>query len=574
MIFCALGAFILASTLTRTANVAKLTERSRQYTVNVCVAEAATEKIISRMLPDFRKEGGFGIAANLNSYRTNIPTAAETPYWTNFIFSDAQGADGYTYVNCISNWTYLPLESQYRGLWGNAAKYRVLSNARNLTGPERITAAVQQDVQLAQIPIFQFAVFYNGLLEFTMAYPLTIRGRVHANGDIYTGSADDLTFYSTVTSTKGIYKQSWGGFNLSSMSGSINYLDGYSTNVPSMTLPIGTTNTPTAVREIINLPPASESMSSPLGTNRYFNKAEMTLLVSNTTVTAQIRSLGGFDPSPAVLSWPTNKLPYFLSVTNTFLDKRETKTIRATQIDIGKYNAWALTNTTVASKLKQTDGTNNVPNVLYVADFRTVSSSMLSGVRLTNGAALPWRGLTVATPEPLYTVGNYNCPTSYLNTTNTTQTKPASLVSDALTILSGAWRDADSAGPVSLRDSVNTTVNAAIMTGIVYSDAVDGNPYSGGVMNLPRLLEDWDTGKHQLTLNTAIVNMFDSHYATNIWVAPNGSSGYYTPPVRDFNFDLNFMNVAKLPAGTPGLSAIIRSKWVNPPPGVTNYAGN
>jgi hypothetical protein len=46
-------------------------------------------------------------------------------------------------------------------------------------------------------------------------------------------------------------------------------------------------------------------------------------------------------------------------------------------------------------------------------------------------------GFTVATPNPLYVWGNYNCPNSaYLGTTNTTTDYPASLVSDALTILS------------------------------------------------------------------------------------------------------------------------------------------
>ena len=42
----------------------------------------------------------------------------------------------------------------------------------------------------------------------------------------------------------------------------------------------------------------------------------------------------------------------------------------------------------------------------------------------------------------------------------------------------------------------------------------------------------------------------------------------------NFNFDLNYTDPAKLPPGTPQLSGIVRSRWANPPPGVTNYAGN
>ena len=60
---------------------------------------------------------------------------------------------------------------------------------------------VQQEIQSAEIPVFQFAIFYNSLLEFTWAAPLTVRGRVHANGSIYTGSLCDLTFMAPVTAS-------------------------------------------------------------------------------------------------------------------------------------------------------------------------------------------------------------------------------------------------------------------------------------------------------------------------------------------------------------------------------------
>lgn len=576
MIICALGVFALAATLTRTANVAKLNERNRQLTVNVSVAEAATEKIMAQMIKTFRQDGAAGITLNLPAYRTNVPSVAENPFWGKFTFNDAQ-TDGRTFVQCISNWTYVPLEAQYYGLWGYAAKYRILSNARNNSGLERVTGAVQQDVQLAQIPIFQYAIYYNGLLEFTWAAPFVIRGRVHANGDVITGSTADLTFYSLVTATGGIFKKTWGGYNLGQMGGDINYKAGYTTNVPTLSLPIGTSNTAAAVREIINLPPAGESMYSPLGTNRFYNKAEITLLISNSSVTAQFRSRGGFDPAPTTLTWSNNNLPYFLTLTNSFTDLREAKTIRATQIDVAKYNWWAGSNVTVNAKVgtDSSTGSNNVPNLLYVADFRTTNNtSMLPAVRLVKGETLPPRGLTVVTPNPLYTLGNYNAPSAHLGTTNTTQTKPASLVSDALTILSPLWKDADSTAKLDKRDPADTTVNAAIITGIVYSDPADGLPFSGGVMNLPRLLEDWNGANKKLTLNTSIVNLYNSRYATNKWVSTSDPNAYYSAPDRNFNFDLNFTDKDKLPPGTPGLSALVRSRWTNPPPGVTNYAGN
>src|SRR5262249_39605914 len=125
---------------------------------------------------------------------------------------------------------------------------------------------------------------------------------------------------------------------------------------------------------------------------------------------------------------------------------------------------------------------------LYVDDMRTESSSTEAGVRLVNGQTILPQGLTVATPNPLYVLGNYNAPAAALGSTNTTQTQPASLVSDAITILSPNWNDANSSLGLSSRIAGNSTVNAAILAGIVETG---GGNYSGGVENFPRFLEDW-----------------------------------------------------------------------------------
>jgi hypothetical protein len=121
--------------------------------------------------------------------------------------------------------------------------------------------------------------------------------------------------------------------------------------------------------------------------------------------------------------------------------------------------------------------------------------------------------------------------------------------------------------------AVSTTINAAILAGNVPSTGSDVNSYSGGVQNLPRLLEDWGNGSASvvLTINTSMVNLFSSSRAIAQFQAPGV---YYYAPTRQFSFDLNFMNQAKIPPGTPILGAIGRTKWAVPPPGITTYAGN
>jgi hypothetical protein len=189
----------------------------------------------------------------------------------------------------------------------------------------------------------------------------------------------------------------------------------------------------------------------------------------------------------------------------------------------------------------------------------------LFAVRLVNGSILPTNGTpglptgwTVATPNPLYVQGHYNLGpggSTAPGNADTSKTFPASLVSDALTILSPNWQDSQSSLAItdgSKSKATSTTVNAAFLTGIVYSTDGTSNHFSGGVMNVTRLLEDW-TGA-TLTLNTSLVNLFDSARATN-WFRNPGA--YYYAPTRKFNFDTNFTVAAKLPPATPALTLVV-----------------
>ncbi len=88
-------------------------------------------------------------------------------------------------------------------------------------------------------------------------------------------------------------------------SGSVVYvhLDEKVAPVPALTLPIGTTNTPEAVREIIEPPPLGEDASSPIGQLRYYNQCDMVVVASDTGISATSGHFNGF-----VTSIPTNEL--------------------------------------------------------------------------------------------------------------------------------------------------------------------------------------------------------------------------------------------------------------------------
>lgn len=557
LLFGGVGMLALAGALSWTQTNGTLISRSNQNYRAAAAAEAATEMVLARLSRDFKNSGESTAYGNLDTYGGLVPTATDNALWSDFTFSDGQGSSGRTYVSRTAASTYTTLDSQYSGLLGFASTYRIVSNARENNMRFDVPGAVQQEVQLAQIPIFQFAIFYNGDMELNGASTLYVRGRVHGNSNFYLGSGSSQYFYEDVTVSGAIVYGSRYGW--STNGGTQYFYDTKETNRSALTLPIGTNNTAAAVREVLQVPPSSEDIDSAMGRERYYNKAELLVLVSNSTVTVGVK-----QPSSTAITYiPWLATTNFLSTNVSFTDQREaSKVIRTTQIDVGQFSTWAATNLEVISVL----GTGKKPNLIYVGDFRSESSTKLNGVRVVNAQTLPERGLTVATPNPLYTKGHFNQPnSSYLGTTNTSNTKPASLVSDAYTLLSGAFSDSASAASYTTRVAENTTVVAALVTGNVPS----GSVYSGGVNNLPRLLEAWSGRTY--TLNGSLVCLYSSAKATNEFKSPGV---YYNAPTRNINFDQNLTDSEKLPPGTPAMRVLVRGKWVNPPPGTVSYTGS
>ncbi len=261
----------------------------------------------------------------------------------------------------------------------------------------------------------------------------------------------------------------------------------------------------------------------------------------------------------------------------SYYDYRESDTVQAVQIDVAKLNAWINNSNapTLGYWYNKTSFANNGHGIwsIYVYNNVSLTASQLPAVRLINGAQLPHSadpastrttsGLTVATPQPIYVYGNYNVQTNggtamaSFGTTNTANSYPASLLGDAITILSSKWSDANtSLTLVGSRTPTNTTVNAACLEGIVQST---NSNYSGGVENFLRLEENW-AGSITLTYNGSIVVMFPSQYATSPWP---GTGSVYNPPKRAWGFDLNFTIPSKLPPLSPKFYKIVRNTWTD-----------
>ena len=564
MILVMLGValIIMGGLYSYSASNAKLNDHSANYLSATAAAEACSEKVLAQINADYRNYGGNYVLNHLGTYRKLVPTGADSPEWDNYEFMDLSGQSDrveidYTIVNDFAN-----LGGKYGALKAFKNTARILSNARKKNSLDGVVGSVYQDVEMSQIPIFQYAIFYNVVLEFTPLPNMTITGPVHCNTNIYNNPAGTLTYKSDVTASGTIVEGPNPNSNLPAAGGPVVYgTTNNDSGVSTLSLPIGTNNSPSAVHQVLEIPPVTENPLSLLGRQRYYNQTDMMILVSNANVVVESGRWDNFNTQV-----PTNEWMVFLSTTNSFYSKREGKTIRAIQLDIGLLDEWNKTNTSIRKWLPTRDVRS-----IYVADLSTMASTNESGVRLTNGLTLPPQGLTIATPAPVYVQGDYNVAAGQRGSTNTTGSLPASIACDAITILSTNWNDANSKQGLSSRVAGDTTVNTAIIAGIVASTP---SADSGGVENFPRFLEDWMPGGVQktLTCNGSMVCMTYSQVATNIWQLPAVSGGpdHYNPPIRNWSLDQNFQYADKLPPCTPALMVLVRSNWRIPAAFTTN----
>ena len=452
-------------------------------------------------------------------------------------------------------------------------------------------------------PVYEFAIFYNLNMEIDPGGVMPINGLVFSDAGIWAGSAS-VTFNSAVIAVNQVNTNINDPF-LNGKTGSgppAFLLAGQPVSGASpLRLPyLAFSSQPTNAEAILNLPPPAYALGtanaySPTGQLYLANAAD--LIISNAYFgTNRAAPLGtNFsiwfqDPFQTPYLTPimpdfyrlkiaattglyTNYVTSNLSDTNrcytnvayagwsfvtncAFYDYREGNVAQAVQINVGLFNVW-LTNqlrSTFGGSYSATCNSDKGHTIDSIWIYNSVPRdySTFPAVRVINGVQLAnsW-GLTVATPMPVYVLGDYNKQTDAThasNGTNTIYTYPEALMGDAITLLSTNWLDSyNSSTFLPSRNPVSTTVNAACFEGIVPSFTNTSNStyyYSGGVENSLRFLEYW--AGTTLTYNGSIVVMFPSIIATNVW-----GGSYYGVPTRNWGFDFNFLQQTKLLPLTP-----------------------
>ena len=212
-------------------------------------------------------------------------------------------------------------------------------------------------------------------------------------------------------------------------------------------------------------------------------------------------------------------------------------------------------------------------------------------LKLVNGGRnnLPARGaqgLTVAAENPVYVQGHYNACSNALPTTanggspacatpgagfEANNHVSAAIIADAVTLLSGAFNDiktfrnphdagfntgagfAADLAAANVRQAADTWYRMGIIAGKGLNFQAPGNNGNdhtdfgtdGGAHNFLRYIERWG---EDLNYRGSILSFYTSRQAVGIYKC---CDIVYSPPVRGYNFDAEFLTPTLLPPRTP-----------------------
>jgi len=581
-----------------TMNVSRNVQRSNTLESAIATGDSCLDILFGNWRSICGQPGNVNLPLPTNSFTSiPLPTSSLFPNIPNF---GARAADYYgaSLANppAISNFKVVAADAEWNPIADPAAtpipmlgqtgttttavyNYVASADITLSAATGNVVAKVRRVFQKQQISPWNFAIFYVDPLEIHPGPQFTLTGWVHTNSNLYTAHSS-LTFASKVD-----YGSDW----------FINFMPGdgqhpgetpqspnYPSNLPpargQALQPFGLDSTsifntadsnPNNDSWIELIQPPVAGFSDPLAGARYWDQASVVIQVTDNPSS----STKGFDgqkgddlvtigtPNPDGTITPLlstsplyQTLSGAISTNQTIQDNREGATIRIATFDVSQIE------NTVPGNPTYKAGVPASP-IIYMYD-NSNSSNTRRAIRIKNGSKIPTAGLTIASNNPVYIQGDFNTggtpPSDSGNPSDATTPQvsgytraPVSILADAMNILSNSWSDSNSG---TMPAATNTTVNAAVIAGIVPTAPVGGDgSYSGGAENFPRFLEDWSSAA--LTYYGSMVELYHSKQSIGEW----GKANVYSPPTRQWYFDTNFQT--KPPPGSIMIYTYIKGRW-------------
>ncbi len=390
-----------------------------------------------------------------------------------------------------------------------------------------IPSTVTTIITAEAIPVFQFLAFYNGDLEMLPGPTMNLSGRIHTNQDLYIGTESGATLTLNTQYVKSAEKMyRFRKNNGATMAGTVkgqvygtssyvNWNNGVDSTSPTWANDAITNWGGTIQSDVHGVEPLSVPTVPSVAIDGYFHQEAGLVIIDG-------QAYNGYGGANITGSLPAGTL-----TTQNVYDAREGATVATTKVDVAKLNASGYFPSNGLLYAARTDATVSNPTAIQLVNASTLNA-----------------GLTVASQNPVYIKGDYN----------TVAKKPASVIADAVNLLSNAW--ANTKTPANgLPAASSTSYNLAMISGIVPTPDGGGN-YSGGFENYPRFHENW-TGK-TCTIRGSFVQLWDSVYAKDPWVYGGNK---YTAPARNWDYDAMFDDPDTLPPFTPKSTRVQRVAW-------------
>lgn len=477
----------------------------------------------------------------------------------------------------------IPAGEPYEGRTALQVQYTVISDAQK-------NGAQQQDLpearltivsRVRQVPIFQFAVFFDKDLEFYPGPTMEVSGPVHTNGDLYLSAIDSLTFWQPISVAGRMFR----GLKFD---GSVDYGGNVSIAVPTAVNPnnlVGFFNGVSSLRELsptralsdfstrvrLGLPRVllpNPSSFAPRQGGLYWDRADIRLVLNLPNPIDPTIWRAEIWGDSAVDSVRTADLQANCASTakrTTFNDRREGGQIELLDVNLIDFLACAQ-NQGLFEGARSLDDSTDGGLVVYLSVFgaRSGQAQSMYGVRVSNAANLSsiagrsLRGMTLVSDQPLFAKGDVNSSSPSI---------PMALMGDTINVLSNNVVDLCLGVPDSTCGvAADTTIRAAIIAGSDTTGDVEGTsgqspPESGGLHNFIRFHEDWRrsggaASEAALRYDGSLVSLARPLHASGRFQNPGGPGAVYTAPRRIWRYDTSFNDPGRLPPLTPRFTYI------------------
>ncbi len=533
--------------------------RTRGYYAAEAALNLRAEEIRQTFL-DYRRPSGTAPADGIG----NVPCAGSNQGNGDFVCrTDAFG--GRAVVSFIKEMPgnptsmVVPAGEPFENLNAQRYGYDVHSVA---SGPRGFPEAIL-DIEFSSrlVPLFQFAAFYNKDLEIHPGPPMTLAGPVHSNGDLYLGSGGGLDILGQVTTAGRLYQGRKtdttcyaGGVRVPDP-GTLRSLPACSGSALRQYVTADLTPWNGRIRDGVDvlMVPEPEEFDATPG-SFYWDNADVRIALKLGVGPPSVelrRADGTVDAAGSTtLNGCGPALSRAVGISSTFYNLRESKSIQMLEINTERLLNCLNENNSLMGGKSLDDATGG-GLVWYLTVDGPLSSTINGyGVRVSNGGELrattgvptPIRGLNIVSDQAVYVKGDFNA----------TAKKPAAVMADSINVLSSAYGDGEHSLALSAaaRQASTAVINAAFLAGTDVTGGVEGpggqsGAYNGGLENYPRLHENWSGVT--LTYRGSFVSLNAPRHVNGPHTTPN----LYSPPNRNWGFDTDFNDAARLPPITP-----------------------